>query len=365
MAWTLLSSSPSSVLRVGQKVLNAVTNNVSKVHRIYRIHAKKLETRNNALSGEIVALVGIRDAKTGDTLCDPDFPILYEGMQFPEPVVNLVIEPKTMADLDRLKNALQDMHFEDPTFRFREDPETGQLVISGMGELHLEIIVDRLKRDFGVQVKIGKPQVNYRETVTTTAETEGMFHREIAGTLHHGKVRVRVSPFTEGDYQLTIHGDDVPEEFQEALEAAAEEVLSYGPLLGYPVIHVHLEVLEVETQNATPMGTRVAFLNAVREAFRAAKPILLEPVMDVEIVVPSDYVGNVVSDLGHRGGELVGIEALEHGYQKIRGLVPLKNLFGYVTALRSMTQGRGTVWMRLARFAPLPEKEFKEMLSLK
>ncbi len=354
----------SGKIRVGQKVLNSVTNNVSKVHRIYRIHAKKLETRNNAVAGEIVALVGIRDAKTGDTLCDPDFPILYEGMQFPEPVVNLVIEPRTMADLDKLKAALQDMHFEDPTFRFREDPETGQLVISGMGELHLEIIVDRLKRDFNVEVKIGKPQVNYRETVTTSAETEGTFHREIAGTLHHGKVWVRVSPYSQGEYRLSLP-EGLPEELEEALKAAAEEVLSYGPLLGYPVIHVDLAVLDVDTQNATPMGTRVAFLNAVREAFRSAKPVLLEPVMDVEIVVPANYVGNVVSDLGHRGGELVGIEALDQGYQKIKGLVPLKNLFGYITALRSMTQGRGTVWMRLARFAPLPEKEFKEMLSLK
>lgn len=353
----------SGSLRVGEKVLNTVTGKSSKVLRIYRMHANKKETLRDAYAGEIVALIGIKDGKTGDTLSDPKDPILYEGMQFPEPVVNLSIEPKTLKDLEKLESILQDMHYEDPTFKFREDPDTGQIIISGMGELHLEIIVDRIKREYGLPVRVGRPQVNYRETITKCEEESYIFQKEISGVLHYGRIKVRVCPNRKTNFTMNL-----PEGLTEVLESVIRdtslEVLNFGPIFGYPLINISIEVLEVETDRSTDFGIRVAFMNAVKNALRKANPILMEPVMSLEVLVPTEAVGNVVSDIGHRGGELQGIEALENGYQRVKALVPLKSLFGYVTDLRSLTQGRGTFWMKLEKFAPVPEKELKEMIPL-
>ncbi len=355
----------SGTLRVGQKVLNTVTGTTGKVHRIFRMHAIKRETLREAGAGDIVALVGLKDAKTGDTLCDPEAPVLFEGMQFPEPVVSMVIEPRSSQDLDRLKQAIQDMLYEDPTFRFKEDPDTGELIISGMGELHLEILVDRIQREFGVPVRLGRPQVDYRETITETVEKEVAVEREVGGTVHRGRVRVRVSPLEgRGRVEFSVP-EDLPPEFREVVLSTLQERVAYGPLLGYPLFNLKIEVLDLDTEGGTPLGTRLALIQALREALSAAHPILLEPVMYLEVQVPADYVGNVVADLGHRGGELLGIEVVSPGVQKVKGKAPLKNLFGYAVQLRSLTQGRGNVWMKLDTFAPLPEKEFKEMLSLR
>ena len=353
----------SGTLRVGQKVLNSVTGNVSKVLRIYRMHANKKETLRNAFAGEIVAIIGIKDGKTGDTISAPDEPIIYEGMKFPEPVVNLSIEPKTLKDLEKLETILRDMHYEDPTFRFREDPETGQMIISGMGELHLDIIVDRIRREYKLPVRVGKPQVNYRETITRCSEGESVFQKEVSGILHYGAIKVKICPNKSGNFSLSLP-EAVPEELENAVREASLEIMNFGPIFGYPLINISIEVLQIDVEKSTDFGLRVAFMNAVKNALKKSNPVLLEPVMSIEVLVPAESVGNVVSDIGHRGGELQGIEALSNGYQRIKAFVPLKALFGYVTDLRSLTQGRGTFWMKLEKFAPVPEKELKEIISL-
>ncbi len=356
----------SGSLRVNKKVLVNNSGEVGRVTRIYLMHANKKEPVNFARAGEIVALVGLKTAKTGDTLSDPDHPILLEGMSFPEPVISLSIEPRSAKDEEKLETTLKEMSIEDPTFRIERDRETGQLLVSGMGELHLDIIVDRLKREFGLEVRTGKPQVAYRETITQPVRIERTVDKEIGGVRHKGGVELEITPRNkgEGNY-VEIEVDGLSGEIQEVLNSAIEEALYYGPLMGYKVVDVGIKILKVLLgEEYTSLGTRIAVLRAMQDGLKEGKPVLLEPVVDLEIVLPQEFVGNVVADLGARGGELVRIEALGEVLQKVVARVALRKIFGYSTTLRSLTQGRGNFWMKLSHFAPVPEDELEKILVL-
>jgi len=329
------------------------------------MHANKKEPVKEAKVGEIVALVGLRKAQTGDTLCNPDSPILFEEMKFPEPVVSLAIEPRTAKDEEKLENLLKEMTAEDPTFRIKRDPDTGQLLISGMGELHLDILVDRIKREFGIPVRVGKPQVTYRETISKEVVVKHHFDKEIGGQRHRGEVELRIYPRERGKGIKITFPENLPEELLQAIKSGVEESLSFGPFLGYPIVDIGIEVRKVRTVDITPLGTRIATLNALKEGMREGKPLLLEPIIEVEVVVPQEFVGNVISDLGMRGGELIGIETGSLSLQKIRSRVALRKMFGYATDLRSLTQGRGNFWMRLAFFAPVPKEELESIIAFK
>jgi elongation factor G len=356
----------SGKLRVNQKILNTTTGEIAKATRIYLMHANKREPLKEARAGEIVALVGLKKAQTGDTLSDPESPILFEEMKFPEPVVSLAIEPRSAKDEEKLVNLLNELTAEDPTFRIKRDPDTGQLLISGMGELHLDILVDRIKRDFGIPVRVGKPQVTYRETISEEVTVRNQFDREIGGQRHKGEVELRIYPRGRGKGIKVTLPDNVEAELLEAIRSGIEESLSFGPFLGYPIVDIGVEVKGISTQpEITPLGTRLATLNAMKEGFKEGKPLLLEPIVDVEVVVPQEFVGNVISDIGTRGGELVGIETGSAGLQKIHLRVALRKMFGYATDLRSLTQGRGNFWMRLAYFAPVPKEELEAIIALK
>ena len=356
----------SGTLRVNKKVLVNNSGEIGRVTRIYLMHANKKETVNFARAGEIVALVGLKTAKTGDTLSDPEHPILLEGMSFPEPVISLSIEPRSAKDEEKLESTLKEMSIEDPTFRIERDRETGQLLISGMGELHLDIIVDRLKREFGLDVRTGKPQVAFRETITQPVRLERVIDKEIGGVRHKGGVEIEISPRKMGEgNRIEILAEGVPAEIQEVLRSSVEEGLYYGPLMGYKVVDVCIKILKVLLgEEYTPLGTRLAVLRALQDGLREGKPILLEPVVDLEIILPQEFVGNVVADLGSRGGELVKMEALGDVLQKVVARVALRKIFGYSTTLRSLTQGRGNFWMKLSHFAPVPEEELEKILVL-
>ncbi len=356
----------SGRIKVNQKIYNVTKDRMTRVTRIYLMHANKKEPKTEAVAGEIVAFVGPKEATTGDTFADPEHPILFEGLEFPEPVVSLAIEPKTLKDLDKLEEALNLLLLEDPTFRIKKDEETGQMIIQGMGELHVEILIDRLKREYKVPVRVGKPQVAYRETITQEAEASAICDKELGGTKHKGAIKLRIYPRKQGTgLSIDVKKHELPEEIREALDEAIKEALSFGPLLGYPVIDVGVEVEDIYTgDDVTPLGTRIAVLNAMKEALRKGKPILLEPYVEVEILVPGEFVGNVVSDLGVRGGELLGIELHSANLQKVKSRVALRKMFGYATDLRSMTQGRGNFWMRLSHFAPVPQEEMESMSAV-
>ncbi len=344
----------SGKIRVNQKVLNTVTGKYERPTRIYRMHANRKEQIQEAFAGDLVAFVGLKHTITGHTLSDPEAPILYEGMVFPDPVVSVAVEPRTQADLPRLEEALRLMAEEDPTFRHRQDEETGQFVLQGMGELHLEILADRLRRDYGLEIRVGRPQVSFLETVTREVEVERSFSRVLGEGMESGEVRVRVFP-DEREKPAVILPEDLPEDFRNALLEAVEEAFSSGPLMGYPVVHVGVEVVRVRVGDATPLGTRLAALHALQEALDKAAPQLLEPIMEAHITVPEDHVGDVIGDLGQRGGEVFAIEPAGKGMQLVKAYIPLRKTFGYAVRLRGLTSGRGQVWMRVARFAPVEE----------
>ena len=349
----------SGRLRVNQKVLNTVSGRMVRPTRMYRLHANRKEALREAHAGDIVGLVGLGDSRTGDTLSDPEAPIVYEEMKFPEPVVSQSIEPRTQADLEKLQEALDVLVAEDPTLRVGEDAETGQLVMSGMGELHLEILVDRLRREFRLDVRTGTPQVTYRERVTREVRREGTFAKAVGEDFHRGRVVVVVRPDPS---ETRLFPDELPQEYREALADAVEEALASGPVRGYPVVETGVVVEEVDLgEGVTPLGTRLAALQALERAISDALPELLEPLAEVHIFVPDTWVGNVVSDLGSRGGELQSIEAQGKGLQLVRALIPLRKVFGYATHLRSITAGHGAFWMKVAGYAPVAEDLEKQI----
>lgn len=356
----------SGRLESGSYVLNTTTRKKERVARILRIHADRREEIPDAYTGAIVGIVGLKDTKTGDTLSDPNHPIILEKIAFAEPVIELAIEPKTRADQEKLGQALQKLCDEDPTFHYRIDEETGQTIISGVGELHLEIMVDRLKREFGVEVNTGKPQVAYRETIRKTVQQEGKFIRQTGGRGQYGHVWIEVSPLPKGSgfqFENAIVGGVIPREYIPAVEQGVREAMQTGPLGGYPMVDIKVKLYDgsFHPVDSSEIAFKIAASMAFQEAVRKADPVLLEPIMEVEVIVPEEYMGEVIGDLNARRGRIEKITPRGNA-QVIVAKVPLSEMFGYVTRLRSITQGRGVYTMRFSHYEEVPAEVAKTIL---
>jgi len=357
----------SGMLKSGSGVYNSVRDRKERIGRLLRMHANKREEITEVAAGDIAAVVGLKDTRTGDTLCDPNRPIVLESMDFPEPVIAVAIEPKTKADEEKLGLALQRLALEDPTFKVRVDAETSQTLISGMGELHLEIIVDRLLREFRVEANVGKPEVAYRETIRKSAEAEGRFVRQTGGRGQYGDVWLTAGPAEPGAgfvFENKVVGGRVPKEFIPAIEKGVREAMTTGVLAGYPMVDVKVTLTDgsYHEVDSSEMAFKIAASLGFKEACRKAKPVLLEPIMEVEAVVPEEYMGAVVGDLNSRRGRIVSMEA-RAGAQVIRAHVPLGHMFGYATDLRSMTQGRATYTMQFSRYEEVPASIAEEIMA--
>jgi elongation factor G len=357
----------SGTLETGDAVYNSTKDRKERVGRLLRMHANKKEEIEAIAAGDIVAAIGLKFATTGDTLCDPDKPIVLESMTFPEPVIAVAIEPKTRADEEKLGVALSRLALEDPTFRVTTEEETSQTLIHGMGELHLEIIVDRLLREFRVEANVGKPQVAYRETVRRPAEAQGRFVRQTGGRGQYGDVYIEVEPNEPGGgfvFENKIVGGSVPREYVPAVEKGIREAMQTGVLAGYPMvdIKVHLTDGSYHEVDSSELAFKIAGSIGFKEAVRRGKPVLLEPVMDVEVVTPEEYMGAIVGDLNSRRGRIVSMEA-RGSSQVIRANVPLGQMFGYATEMRSMTQGRATYTMQFARYEEVPAAIAEEIVA--
>lgn len=349
----------SGTLKAGSYVYNSTKNKKERIGRILRMHANHRQEMEEAMTGEIVATVGLKDTTTGDTLCAEEKPIILESMQFPEPVISVAIEPKTKADQEKMSIALQRLAEEDPTFRTYTDPETGQTIISGMGELHLEIIVDRMFREFKVQANVGKPQVAYKETIRKSVKAEGKYIRQTGGRGQYGHVWLEIEPLEPGkgyEFVNKIVGGVIPKEYIPAVDAGVREAMQNGVLAGYPVVDVKVTLFDgsYHEVDSSEMAFKIAGSVAFKEAMKKADPVLLEPIMKVEVVVPEEYMGDVIGDLNSRRGHIEGVE-MRGNVQVIRGYVPLAEMFGYATDLRSKTQGRGTYTMQFSHYAEVPK----------
>src|SRR5574341_108646 len=334
----------SGILKTGAYVLNANTGEKERVGRILEMHANKREEIEEAYAGDICGCVGLKKTSTGHTLCDPKFSIILEKITFPEPVISVAIEPKTKADQDKLFEALQKLSDEDPTFKVRSDEETGQTIISGMGELHLEILVDRMTREFSVKASVGKPQVAYKETITQAAEAEGKFIRQTGGRGQYGHVKLQIEPLSPGSgfiFENKIIGGAIPREYIPAVEKGIKDALENGVVAGYPVIDLKAMLLDgsYHEVDSSEIAFKIAGSMALQEAVKRAKPKILEPVMEVEVVVPEEYLGDVIGDLNARRGRILGIVPRVDA-QVIAARVPLSDMFGYATKIRSISQGR-------------------------
>jgi elongation factor G len=357
----------SGHVSTGDQVLNARTGNTERVGRLLKMHANKREEIKEVFAGDIVAVVGLRNVATGDTICNPKNPLILEAMQFPEPVIDVAIEPKTKADQDRLGMALSKLAQEDPTFRVHTDPETGQTIISGMGELHLEIIVDRLLREFKVEAGVGRPQVSYRETIKREAQGEGRFIRQTGGHGQYGHAKIRLWPLTDGrEYEFAndITGGVIPREYVKPVDQGIREALQHGVLAGFPMIGVGVSLYDgsYHEVDSSEMAFKVAGSMAFKDAAGKAQPVLLEPLMEVEIVTPEEYMGEVIGDLNGRRGKINSLEQ-RSGSRVIRAFVPLAEMFGYATQLRSMTQGRATYTMEFDHYNEVPKNIADEIVS--
>ena len=356
----------SGKLNTGQTILNVAKHRTERIGRLVRMHANKREELTEVLSGDIVACVGLRSVGTGDTICSDDHPVLLESIDFPEPVIQLAIEPKTKADQEKLGMAIAKLVQEDPTLRISTDHETGQTILAGMGELHLEIIVDRLQREFGVGANVGKPQVAYRETVRKKAEGEGRFIRQTGGHGQYGHVKIRIEPITDANYIFVngTTGGSVPKEFIGPAEKGIVEAMEGGVLAGYPMNNLKVTIYDgsYHDVDSSEMAFKIAGSMALKDACRKAKPVLLEPVMKVEVVVPDEYMGSVNGDLIGRRGRLEGVER-RGGTQIINAMVPLSEMFGYATEIRSRTQGRGSFTMHFGRYEEAPMSVTEEVVS--
>ena len=358
----------SGSLPSGSYVYNATKDKRERVGRILQMHANKREERDEVFAGDIAAAIGLKDTKTGDTLCNPDHPIILEAMTFPSPVIAVAIEPKTKADQDKLSTGLQKLADEDPTFKVHTDPETNQTIISGMGELHLEIIVDRLRREFGVDANIGRPQVAYRETIRSGAKSvEAKFVRQTGGRGQYGHVIINIGPAEQGAgfvFEDKVVGGTVPREYIPAVEQGIREALDNGVLAGYPVIDVKVELIDgsYHDVDSSEMAFKIAGSMALKEGIRRAKPVLLEPIMDVEVVTPADYMGDIIGDVSSRRGKVGGMTE-RAGARVIGASVPLGEMFGYSTALRSMSQGRAVYTMQFAHYDQVPQSKADEIVA--
>ncbi len=358
----------SGVLQSGSYVYNSTKGRKERIGRLLQMHANKREEIAEVRAGDIAAAIGLRDTRTGDTLCDEDHPIILETMRFPEPVISVAIEPKTKADQDKLGLALQKLAEEDPTFHVRQDAETGQTIISGMGELHLEILVDRMRREFKVEANVGRPQVAYRETVRERVEeVEGKFIRQTGGRGQYGHVVINLEPAPPGQgfvFEDMIVGGVIPREYIGPVEEGIKEALENGVLAGYPVVDVKVELVDgsYHEVDSSEMAFKIAGSMAFKEAASRAKPVLLEPIMDIEVVTPTEYMGEVLGDLNSRRGKIGGMTQRGEA-QVIAASVPLAEMFGYSTVLRSLTQGRAVYTMQFSHYAEVPKAKAEEIVS--
>jgi len=357
----------SGTLTSGSYVLNSTKGKRERIGRLVMMHANHREEVTQVYAGDIAAAVGLKDTTTGDTLCDEKNVIVLESMNFPDPVIDVAIEPKTKADQDKLGLALNKLQEEDPTFRARTDEETGQTIISGMGELHLEIIVDRLAREFKVEANVGKPQVAYRETFRSSAKVEGKFIRQSGGRGQYGHVWIEFEPLEPGtgfQFENKIVGGVVPKEYIPAVQAGIEEAFRNGVLAGYPVVDVKATIFDgsYHDVDSSEMAFKIAGSMAVKAAKDKCNPVLLEPIMKVEVTVPEEYMGDVMGDINSRRGRIEGMEA-RHGAQVIRAKVPLSEMFGYSTTLRSRTQGRGVYSMEISHYEEVPKSIAEEIIA--
>jgi elongation factor G len=345
--------------KTGDQVLNVARGKKQRLGRLLKMHANKREEIEEIYAGDITAVVGLKEVATGETLAAVNAPILLESLDFPEPVISIAIEPKTKADMDRLGQSLDRLTHEDPSFRVATDPDTGQTIISGMGELHLEIITDRLVREFGVQANVGRPQVAYKETITERVRVEGRYVKQTGGSGDFGVVLLEVGPGEPGSgftFENAIKGGAVPREFIPAIEQGCREAGQSGELGGYPVVDVSVRLLDGQTHDvdSSERSFKIAASMGMRDALRKAHPVLLEPTMSVEVVTPEEFVGPVQGDLNSRRGQLTGID-VRAGAQLLTAEVPLATMFGYVNSLRSMTQGRATYTMQFSHYDRVPE----------
>lgn len=357
----------SGVLNSGSYVLNSTKGKRERVGRILQMHANHREEIQTVYSGDIAAAVGLKDTTTGDTLCDEKAPVILESMVFPEPVISVAIEPKSKADQDKMGIALSKLSEEDPTFRTRTDEETGQTIISGMGELHLEIIVDRMKREFKVEANVGAPQVAYRETFRNAAKVEGKFVRQSGGRGQYGHVWVEFAPLEPGQgfqFENKIVGGVVPREYIPAVQAGIEEAMKNGVIAGFPLVDIKATIVDgsYHDVDSSEMAFKVAGSLALKEAAKKCGAVLLEPIMKVEVVMPEEYMGDVMGDLNSRRGRIEGMEARANA-QAIRAMVPLSEMFGYSTVLRSRTQGRGTYSMEIDHYEEVPKFISEEIIK--
>jgi elongation factor G len=354
----------SGSMAAGSQVYNANKHQKEKVARIFQMHANKRERQTRAGAGEIVATVGLKSTTTGDTICDPKHPILLEHIELYEPVISIAMEPRTRADEEKTLQSLEKLAEEDPTFHYHQDPETGQTIISGMGELHLDILVNRLLREYSVQVNVGKPQVVYRETITAVVEAKSTFDREIAGVTHYAQVELHLEPRPRGKGNLfreLVKDGSIPPSFVPAVEEGVMESLESGVIAGYPMVDVEVAVIggTFKEQTASELAFKVAASIALQEGCRKAQPQLLEPIMSVEVIVPEEFTGEVINDLNIRKGKIEGVNT-RRSVKIIQATVALSKMFGYSTALRSASQGRATFTMQFSHFDNLVEP--KEIL---
>ena len=357
----------SGSVSAGSYLLNTNTGKKERIARLLRMHSNKRADIKVAYAGDIVAAIGLRSTTTGDTLCDLKHPIVLERMSFPEPVVAVAIEPKTQADQDKLSEALTKLSEEDPTFRVKHDEETAQTIIHGMGELHLEILVDRLMREFGVGASVGRPMVAYKEAITVQVECEGKFIRQTGGKGQYGHVKLRLRPAEDGvafRFENKLVGSSIPREFVPSVERGVREAMDNGVLAGYPMIGIHCELYDgsYHEVDSSEMAFRMAGTLAFKDGARKAEPVLLEPIMDIEVVVPGAYMGAVVGDLNSRRGKINGMVPRDEA-TIVAVSVPLSEMFGYANALRNITQGRAVFTMQFAKYQPVPSDVSKKMLD--
>ena len=349
----------SGKLKSGSYIYNSTKNKKERLARILYMHANHRQEVDEVVAGDIVAAVGLKDTSTGDSLSSEDHPVILESMKFPEPVIRVAIEPNTKADQDKMGVALQKLSEEDPTFKTHTDQETGQVIIAGMGELHLEIIVDRMLREFKVEAKVGRPQVAYKESIRKTAKTEGKFVRQSGGRGQYGHVWLEIEPLEQGkgyEFVNKIVGGVIPKEYIPAVDAGVREALNSGVLAGYPVVDVKATLYDgsYHEVDSSEMAFKIAGSIAFKEGMKKASPVLLEPVMKVEVVVPDEYMGDVIGDINGRRGQIEGMQT-QGTAQVIRAFVPLSEMFGYATDLRSKTQGRGVYTMQFSHYAEVPK----------
>jgi elongation factor G len=361
----------SGTLDAGSQVINSTKDRKERIGKIFQMHANKREERPQAIAGDIVAVVGLKQTTTGDTLCDPSHPVILESMTFPEPVISVAIAPRTKADQDKLATAIQKLAEEDPTFRVHNDEDTGQTIIEGMGELHLEVLVDRMKREFKVEANVGKPQVAYRETIKKTVDKVEYLHKkQTGGSGQFARVIISLAPLeltSDGalyEFENKVTGGRIPREYIPSVDQGAQEAMQYGVLAGYPLVGVKVTLVDgaYHEVDSSEMAFKIAGSMALKEAARRANPVILEPMMAVEVVTPEENMGDVIGDLNSRRGHIQAMEE-RGGARVVRASVPLSEMFGYVGDLRSKTQGRASYTMQFDSYAEVPQNVGKEIIA--